>query len=103
MAIRDLQEGEISEPVESLDNEGYQQGRSGNLVYKVIRVDKIIPAHAATFENDYSQLLDQVRVQKQNAAIDKFLEDKVKTTYIVIDPMYRECDFSRAVWRTKFD
>jgi len=103
VAIRDLQEGEISEPVESLDNEGYQQGRSGNLVYKVIRVDKIIPAHAATFENDYSQLLDQVRIQKQNEAIDKFLEDKVKTTYIVIDPMYRECDFSRAVWRTKFD
>ena len=48
-AIKDLKPGEISEPVESLDNEGYEQGRSGNLVYKIIRVDKILPAHTATF------------------------------------------------------
>ena len=102
-AIRDLKEGEISEPVESLDNEGYQQGRNGNLVYKVIRVDKIIPSHTATFENDYTQLLERVQSIKQNEAIDRFLEEKVKSTYIVIDPMYRECDFSRGVWRTKID
>ena len=101
-AIRDLKEGEISEPVESLDNEGYQQGRNGNLVYKVIRVDKVIPAHSATFENDYTQLLDQVRFARQNEAIDKFLEEKIKSTYIVIDPRYKECDFSRKGWSEKF-
>ena len=49
-AIKDLKEGEISEPVESKDNEG----RDGNTVYKIIRVDKIIPAHTASFDNDYS-------------------------------------------------
>ena len=63
-AIKDLKVGEISEPVESLDNEGYLQDRSGNLVYKIIRVDKILPAHTATFENDYTQILDKVQ-QKQ--------------------------------------
>ena len=47
-AIKDLKEGEISEPVESKDNEG----RDGNTVYKIIRVDKIIPAHTASFNND---------------------------------------------------
>ena len=102
-AIGELKEGEISEPVESLDNEGAEQGRNGNLVYKIIRVDKIIPAHTATFENDYTQLLEQVQLMKQNEAIDRFLEEKVKSTYIVIDPMFRECDFSRALWRTKIN
>jgi peptidyl-prolyl cis-trans isomerase SurA len=102
-AIRDLKEGEISEPVESTDNEGYQQGRQGNTVYKVIRVDKIVPAHPASFQNDYSELQGRVRSERQMQAVDEFLEKKVKDTYIVIDPMYRECDFSRAVWKEKFE
>ena len=74
-AIKDLKEGEISEPVESLDNEG----RNGNTVYKIIRVDKIIPAHTATFENDYTQILAQVRNQKQLEAINAFVDGKCKT------------------------
>ena len=102
-AIKDLQVGDISEPVESTDNEGYQQGRTGNLVYKIIRVDKIVPAHAATFENDYTELQDRVRYQRQVRAIDEFLETKIKDTYIVIDPMYKECDFNRKIWNDKFE
>ena len=97
-AIKDLKEGEISEPVASLDNEG----RNGNTVYKIIRVDKILPSHPATFENDYTQLLEQVRHQKQIRAIEAFIDEKIKTTYIVIDPMYRECSFNRAGWADKF-
>lgn len=96
-AIKDLKEGEISEPVESLDNEG----RNGNTVYKIIRVDKILPAHTATFENDYTQILAQVKGQKQIEAIDAFIDGKIKSTYIVIDPLFGECEFNRAGWRDK--
>jgi peptidyl-prolyl cis-trans isomerase SurA len=101
-AIKDLKEGEISEPVESTDNEGYQQGRQGNTVYKIIRVDKIVPSHPASFTNDYTELQDRVRYKRQMLAIDEFLEKKIKDTYIVIDPMYKECAFNRAIWETKF-
>jgi len=101
-AIQELKEGEISQPVESTDNEGYQQGRTGNTVYKIIRVDKIIPAHPASFTNDYTELQDRVRAQRQMQAIDEFLEKRIKDTYIVIDPMYKECSFDRSVWKTKF-
>ena len=100
-AIKDLKEGDISEPVESQDNEGYLQGRSGNLVYKIIRVDKILPAHTATFEHDYTQILEQVQNGKQMAAVDAFLEQKIKSTYIVIDPMFAECDFTRESWNKR--
>ena len=100
-AIKDLKVGEISEPVESTDNEGYQQGRTGNLVYKILRVDKIIPAHTATFEHDYTQILEKVQQQKQMEAVDKFLEEKIKTTYIVIDPLFAECEFSREAWNKR--
>ena len=101
-AIQELKEGEISEPVESTDNEGYQQGRNGNTVYKIIRVDKIVPAHPASFTNDYTELQGRVRAQRQMQAIDEFLEKKIKETYIVIDPMYKECSFSRDIWHEKF-
>ena len=100
-AIKNLKVGEISEPVESADNEGYQQNRNGNLVYKIIRVDKIIPAHTATFENDYTQILEKVQVQKQQEAIDQFLSNKIKSTYIVIDPLFAECEFAREEWNNK--
>ena len=100
-AIKDLEPGQISEPVASLDNEGYLQGRQGNLVYKIIRVDKILPAHTATFENDYTQILESVEQKKQMEAVDAFLDGKIKSTYIVIDPLFAECEFSREAWNTR--
>ena len=97
-AIAGLKEGEISQPIESLDNEG----RDGNLVYKIIKVDKIIPAHTATFENDYTQLQDQVKMQLQMEELDKFVNERIKDTYVVLDPMFQKCDFTRKGWATKF-
>ena len=34
-------------------------------------------------------------------AVDKFLEEKIKTTYIVIDPLFAECEFSREAWNKR--
>ena len=97
-AIKELNVGDISDPVESLDNEG----RNGNTVYKIIKVDKVIPAHAATFENDYNLLLDQAKQKMSMDAINEFIESKIKTTYIIIDPMFKDCEFERNGWEEKF-
>jgi peptidyl-prolyl cis-trans isomerase SurA len=96
-AVRNLEPGAITEPFESLDNEG----RDGNLVYKIIKVDKIIPAHTATFSHDYTLLLTQARSELQEKAITDFIESKIKTTYIVIDPLFGDCDFERQGWIEK--
>lgn len=105
-AIKDLKEGEISEPVESTDNDGRQDQVKdfviGKTNYKIIKVDKIIPAHTATFENDFSQLQEEVRREKQMAAIDAFLNKKIAETRVIIDPMFSDCEFRRPVWATKF-
>ena len=97
-AIKDLQVGEISDPVESADNEG----RNGNTVYKIIKVDKILPAHTATFQNDYSLLLEQAKLKKSSAAIDAFVDSKIGSTYIIIDPLFKDCEFERKGWASKF-
>ena len=96
-AIQDLKVGEISEPIASLDNEG----RDGNLVYKIVRLDKIVPAHTATFETDYTDLLGQVQQEKVNVAINKFLDEKIENSYIIIDPLFKDCEFSRKGWAAK--
>ena len=97
-AIKELKEGQISAPFESLDNEG----RNGNLVYKIVKLDKIVPSHTATFENDYTTLLQIVKNAKQMEAINKFIDDKIESTYITIDPLFKDCEFSRAGWAKKF-
>ena len=96
-AIKDLKVGEISQPFASLDNEG----RDGNLVYKIVRLDKVVPSHVATFENDFTQLSEMVMNDKQQEAIDKFIDEKLKTTYIVIDPLFKDCQFDRTAWNDK--
>ena len=97
-AAKGLQPGQISDPIESLDNEG----RDGNLVYKIVRLDKIVPAHTATFEHDYTELLGDVRNVKQMEAIEDFIKEKIKVTYIKIDPLFQDCEFELDGWKSKF-
>ena len=97
-AIRDLEVGQISEPIVSSDNEG----NDGNLVYKIVRLDKVVPAHTASIESDYTELLGVVRNKKIVDAIDSFLDEKIKNSYIIIDPLFKDCEFSREGWSEKF-
>ena len=97
-AVKNLEVGDVTEPFESLDNEG----RNGNTVYKILKVDKIIPAHTATFNHDYSLLLDHAKEQKAMEAIDKFVDSKIKITHIIIDPLFKDCVFKRDGWEAKF-
>ena len=53
------------------------------------------------FENDYTELLNIVQNKHQLEAIDKFVEDKLKDTYIIIDPLFGDCDFTRKGWASK--
>ncbi|OUO38561.1 hypothetical protein B5F83_01495 [Muribaculum sp. An289] len=87
-AIKGLNPGEISEPFQSLDNEG-----RGNVVYKIIKVDRIYPSHVANLSRDYDLLLGAATEEAGNKAVEDFIKEKMTATYIVIDPSYKECDF----------
>lgn len=92
--LKDMKEGDISAPFESTDNEG----RNGNTIYKIIKLDKIIPSHTATFKDDFNVLLELAKNQRSMDAIDKFIKEKQAVTYIVIDPMLQNCEFDRTGW-----
>ena len=92
--LKDMKEGDISEPFESNDNEG----RVGNTIYKIIRLDKILPSHTATFKDDFLVIQNLADSRKQMDAIEKFIKDKQEITYIRIDDLFKNCRFSREGW-----
>ena len=105
-AIRNLTPGQISTTYESTDfgsGVGYSagrpnDGRSGNTVYKIIKLEKIIPAHPANLKDDYPVILNFADNQRMGEVVEKFITEKQKTTYIVIDPLFHECSFQRSGW-----
>ncbi len=92
--LKDLKVGEVSEPFESTDNEG----RNGNTVYKIIKLEKVIPSHVATFKDDFSVLLNGAKNQSAQKAIDEFITKKQASTFIRIDPLFAKCPFKREGW-----
>ena len=93
IVIKDMKVGEVSDPFESIDNEG-----RGNTIYKIIKLEEIIPSHVATYDGDYDILTTVANNRNANKAIDEFISEKQKTTYIVIDPVFSGCNFSREGW-----
>ena len=92
--IKNMKEGEISAPFESVDDEG----RSGNVIYKVVKLDKIIPSHTATYKDDYVVIQGIADRKRQTEAIDKFVKEKQAITYIKLDDLFKQCNFDREGW-----
>ena len=93
IVINEMQVGEISDPFESVDNEG-----RGNTIYKIIKLEEIIPSHVASFEGDFDILTTVASNRNANKAIDEFIAQKQKSTYIVVDPLFAGCKFSKQGW-----
>ncbi len=92
--IKDMKEGEISDPFESTDNEG----RNGNTLYKILRLEKIVPSHTATFEDDFMVIQNIANSRRQQKAIDDFIKEKQSITYIKLDDIFKQCNFEREGW-----
>lgn len=93
--LREMKIGDISKPFESTDNEG----RSGNLIYKIIRLDDIKPAHTANLEDDFMVIQNYANNQRQMEAINNFISEHQKSTLIIIDDLFKNCKFEREGWK----
>ncbi|MFA6676033.1 MAG: peptidylprolyl isomerase [Bacteroidales bacterium] len=92
--LKDMKVGDISEPFQSSDNEG----RNGNTFYKIVKLDEIIPSHVANYDKDLYVLKNMAENKQSNDAIEKFIKEKQALTYIVIDPLFQNCNFKRSGW-----
>lgn len=95
-AVDKLEEKEVSQPFLS-QTQKYPKRYSQNSTesaYKIVELTRKIPAHKADFENDYMAIKEQALLEKQKEAVQKWINKKVKNTYIRISDKYSDCDFS---------
>ena len=89
--IKDLKVGEISKAFESVD-------LNGKIVYKIIRINKIIDSHRADLKNDYGLIEQMAVMDKQQKIIDNWINEKRSKTYIHIDESFIKCEFLKEGW-----
>lgn len=89
--IRDLKVGEISKPYESTD-------KNGKFVYKVIRVKSKTEPHKANLEQDFELLKQMTSQDKESEIVNKWVEEKLISTYVKINEPYDKCIFQIKGW-----
>ena len=91
--LKDMEPGDISVPIESLDNEG-----RGQTIYKIIKLEQIVPSHLADINADFAIIQNIANNKLQMDAIDAFIKEKQKGALIIIDDMFKKCEFERSGW-----
>lgn len=86
-----LKVGEISNSFQTTD-------LMGNQMSKIVKLVEIIPAHTASLEDDYIRLEEIALAQKQERVYRKWLDEKIASMYVYIDPEYRSNDFENKNW-----
>lgn len=84
--IVNLQGEEISQPL-------MEDTRSG-IVYKLVKVINRYPSHTADFSQDYLKIQDLALKDKQLETIKKWMDEKIKDTYISVGSDFKGCDFT---------
>lgn len=93
-AIKELKVGEMSAPFESRD-------RLGNVVIKVIRLERVIPSHKMNLNEDYALVQSMAKQQKEREVFDDWVEKKQSNMYIWLDSRYADCPFKYTFWKSK--
>jgi peptidyl-prolyl cis-trans isomerase SurA len=89
--VRDLKVGEISDPFTTTDE-------IGNVVFRIVRLDDEIPAHRANLKDDYQFIYNATMMYERQSSYQKWIEEKLKTTYIKISEEFRSCKFLEQGW-----
>ncbi|HEX2922031.1 MAG TPA: peptidylprolyl isomerase [Bacteroidales bacterium] len=92
MILRDMNVGEISDPFKTVDE---QDGRE---VFRIVRLDKAMPAHTANLKDDYQMLYNSALQTERNKVEQEWVKEKIKSTYIRISDEYKTCDFLKEGW-----
>jgi len=89
--IREMKVGEISDPFKTTDE-------NNNEVFRIVKLDNILPAHAANLKDDYQNLYDAALVKERAEVFDKWVKNKIGITYIKISEEFKSCDFLQKGW-----
>lgn len=83
--------GEISDPFTI-------QLPNGKTTCAIVKLKNKINAHKATMADDYDILYEMVSSMRHDEALDKWIREKQRTTYVRISEGWNDCDFQYPGW-----
>ena len=86
-----LKVGEVSDSFQTTD-------LMGNQMSKIVKLVEIIPPHTASLKDDYVRLEEIALNQKRENYFREWLNKKIESMYIYIDPEYRKWEFENKKW-----
>lgn len=89
--VRDLKVGEISEPFRTTDE-------NANVVFRIVKLDKELPAHRADIKDDYQNLYNTALMKERTKTYDEWIKKKIETTYIKVSEEFKSCNFLSKGW-----
>ncbi|MBR3287684.1 MAG: peptidylprolyl isomerase [Bacteroidales bacterium] len=89
--LRTMQVGEISKAFQTTD-------ATGNLVFKIMKIKGVTPSHVVNLDDNYETIQGMALEAKMQEKLEKWVDEKIVDTYIMIDPRYRDCEFSNSKW-----
>ena len=90
-AVEKLQVGEISEPFEMVNSRG-------KTVVAIIKLRSRVESHRASINEDFQILKDVVLAKRREAAINEWVANKIKSTYVRMNERYKDCQFQYQGW-----
>ena len=90
-ALMRLKVGEVSDSFQTTD-------LMGNQMSKIVKLVEIIPPHTASLKDDYVRLEEIALNQKREKYFREWLNKKIESMYIYIDPEYRKWEFENKKW-----
>ena len=89
--IRYMNVGEISEPFESVDENGKQ-------VYKIVKLSRSTRPHRANLKEDYTLIQQIALAEKKEKIYREWVNEKIAVTFVHIDGSFRRCNFNNPTW-----
>jgi peptidyl-prolyl cis-trans isomerase SurA len=91
MKIREMKIGEISSAFKTTDE-------NNNEVFRIVKLDNVLPAHAANMKDDYQTLYDAALNKERVNVFDKWVKNKIAITYVKISEEFKGCEFLKSGW-----
>lgn len=83
-AIDKLKPGELSKVIELKDLRGEK-------MYRILKLQSKSKPHQANLKQDYDKISYYAKESKKAQYFDEWIQDKMKKSYITVDPLYADC------------
>jgi Parvulin-like peptidyl-prolyl isomerase len=90
--IENMKVGEISEAFQMVNQ------KDGKEVCAIVKLKARINGHKAVITEDYQRLKEIVVERKQQKLLDKWILDKLASTYVRINDKWKNCEFKHNGW-----